>query len=95
MRLRGTSAGAAVPAPPAERLRKAPSLSGDHITMRLIGIMSRTIFTGIASYNSPGYQEALKALGDGAERDLRIVAGWSRLSLSRSRRKRPPLPASS
>jgi uncharacterized protein (DUF1330 family) len=28
-----------------------------------------------ACYNSPGYQEALKALGDGAERDLRIVAG--------------------
>jgi uncharacterized protein (DUF1330 family) len=26
-------------------------------------------------YNSPGYQEALKALGDGAVRDLRIVAG--------------------
>ncbi len=29
----------------------------------------------IEAYNSPGYQEALKALGDGAERDLRIVAG--------------------
>lgn len=29
----------------------------------------------IAAYNSPGYQEALKALGDGAVRDLRIVAG--------------------
>ena len=28
-----------------------------------------------AAYNSPGYQEALKALGDGAVRDLRIVAG--------------------
>jgi uncharacterized protein (DUF1330 family) len=27
------------------------------------------------AYNSPGYQEALRALGDGAERDLRIVAG--------------------
>jgi uncharacterized protein (DUF1330 family) len=29
----------------------------------------------IAAYNSPGYQEALKALGDGAVRDLRIVGG--------------------
>src|SRR5438105_8381135 len=29
----------------------------------------------VAAYNSPGYQEALKALGNGAERDLRIVAG--------------------
>ena len=28
-----------------------------------------------AAYNSPGYQEALKALGDGAVRDLRIVGG--------------------
>ena len=27
------------------------------------------------AYNSAGYQEALRALGDGAERDLRIVAG--------------------
>jgi uncharacterized protein (DUF1330 family) len=27
------------------------------------------------AYHSPGYQEALKALGDGAVRDLRIVAG--------------------
>src|ERR1044071_9071308 len=28
-----------------------------------------------ACYESPGYQNALKALGDGAERDVRIVAG--------------------
>ena len=28
-----------------------------------------------AAYNSPGYQEALKALGDGADRDVRIVEG--------------------
>lgn len=28
-----------------------------------------------AAYNSPGYQEALKALGNGAVRDLRIVSG--------------------
>jgi uncharacterized protein (DUF1330 family) len=27
----------------------------------------------IAAYNSPAYQEALKALGDGAVRDIRIV----------------------
>ncbi len=27
------------------------------------------------AYESAGYQEALKALGDGAERDVRIVAG--------------------
>jgi uncharacterized protein (DUF1330 family) len=28
-----------------------------------------------AAYSSPGYQEALKALGDGADRDVRIVEG--------------------
>jgi uncharacterized protein (DUF1330 family) len=29
----------------------------------------------IAAHNSPAYQDALKALGDGAVRDLRIVEG--------------------
>jgi uncharacterized protein (DUF1330 family) len=29
----------------------------------------------IAAYNSPAYQEALKALGDGAVRDIRIIEG--------------------
>ena len=29
----------------------------------------------IAAYNSPAYQEALKALGNGAVRDIRIVEG--------------------
>lgn len=29
----------------------------------------------IAAYNSPAYKEALRALGDGAERDIRICEG--------------------
>jgi len=29
----------------------------------------------IAAYKSPAYQDALKALGDGAVRDIRIVEG--------------------
>jgi uncharacterized protein (DUF1330 family) len=29
----------------------------------------------IAAYNSPAYQKALEALGDGAVRDIRIVEG--------------------
>jgi uncharacterized protein (DUF1330 family) len=29
----------------------------------------------IAAHDSPGYQEALRALGNGADRDLRIVEG--------------------
>lgn len=46
------------------------------------GLMQRTIIIefdsvqqAIAAYESPGYQAALKALGNGAERDLRIVEG--------------------
>lgn len=45
------------------------------------GLKERTVISvfpsvekAIECYNSPGYQEALKALGDGAVRDLRIVA---------------------
>ena len=30
----------------------------------------------IAAHDSPAYQEALKALGDGAVRDVRIVEGF-------------------
>ena len=29
----------------------------------------------IAAHDSPGYQEALKALGDGAVRDVRMIEG--------------------
>jgi uncharacterized protein (DUF1330 family) len=46
------------------------------------GLNQRTVVTefeslakAIAAHDTPGYQEALKALGDGAERDLRIVEG--------------------
>ena len=48
------------------------------------GVMERTVIIefesvdqAIAAHQSPGYQEALRALGDGAERDLRIVEGLS------------------
>lgn len=44
------------------------------------GIVERTtliefpsVEAAVAAYESPGYQEALRALGDGAERDLRII----------------------
>jgi uncharacterized protein (DUF1330 family) len=29
----------------------------------------------VAAYHSPAYQEAMRALGDGAEREIRIVEG--------------------
>lgn len=34
-----------------------------------------SVEAAVAAYESDGYQEALRALGDGAERDLRIVEG--------------------
>jgi uncharacterized protein (DUF1330 family) len=34
-----------------------------------------SVDNAIAAYNSPAYQNALKALGDGAVRDIRIVEG--------------------
>ena len=46
------------------------------------GLNGRTVVSefdsveqAIAAHNSPGYQEALRALGDGAVRDVRIVEG--------------------
>jgi uncharacterized protein (DUF1330 family) len=46
------------------------------------GAMERTVVIefdsveqAVAAYEHPAYQEALRALGDGAERDLRIVEG--------------------
>jgi uncharacterized protein (DUF1330 family) len=46
------------------------------------GVMERTVVIefdtveqAVAAYESPDYQAALRALGDGAERDLRIVEG--------------------
>ena len=34
-----------------------------------------SVAKAIAAYRSPAYQDALKALGDGAVRDIRIVEG--------------------
>ncbi len=47
-----------------------------------LGLMERTVVTefeslakAVAAHDSPAYQDALKALGDGADRDLRICEG--------------------
>lgn len=42
---------------------------------RVVVIEFESVEKAIATHDSPGYQAALKALGDGAERDLRIVEG--------------------
>jgi uncharacterized protein (DUF1330 family) len=46
------------------------------------GVMERTVIIefdsidkAVAAYRSRGYQEALRSLGDGAERALRIIEG--------------------
>jgi uncharacterized protein (DUF1330 family) len=48
------------------------------------GLNERTVVSewpslekAIAAYESPAYKEALRALGNGAERDIRIVEGAS------------------
>ncbi len=47
------------------------------------GLKERTVVVeypsvekAVAAYNSPAYQEALKVLGDGAVRDVRVVEGF-------------------
>ena len=42
---------------------------------RVVVIEFESVEKAIATHDSPGYQAALKALGDGADRDLRIVEG--------------------
>jgi uncharacterized protein (DUF1330 family) len=48
------------------------------------GLLERTVIIefdsvgdAVAAYESPAYQAALQALGDGAERDLRIIEAIS------------------
>ena len=50
--------------------------SGMRIRTTLIEFDS--VADAVAAYESPAYQEALTALGDGAERDIRIVPGAPR-----------------
>ena len=45
------------------------------LMQRVVVIEFDSVQQAIAVHDSPGYQAALKALGDGAERDLRIVEG--------------------
>lgn len=45
------------------------------IKERSVLIEFDSVQQAIAAHDSPGYQEALAALGDGAERDIRIVEG--------------------
>ena len=42
---------------------------------RTVLIEFESVAQAIAAHDSPAYQEALRALGNGADRDMRIVAG--------------------
>jgi uncharacterized protein (DUF1330 family) len=55
---------------------------GGKMVVHEAGLKERTVLiefeslaAAIATHDSPAYQEALVALGDGAERDLRLVEG--------------------
>ena len=45
------------------------------LAQRTVLIEFDNIAQAIAAHDSPGYQQALRALGNGADRDLRIVEG--------------------
>ena len=47
------------------------------LAQRVVMIEFDSVEKAIAAHDSPGYQEALKALGDGAEREIRIVEALS------------------
>lgn len=42
---------------------------------RTVVIEFESVDQAVAAHDSPAYQEALAVLGDGAERDIRIVGG--------------------
>jgi uncharacterized protein (DUF1330 family) len=57
-------------------VRGDPAKTYEHGVMeRVVVIEFDSVAQAIAVHDSPGYQAALKALGNGAVRDLRIVEG--------------------
>ncbi len=47
------------------------------LDQRVVVIEFPSIEKAIAAHDSPGYQAALKVLGDGVERDMRITEGYT------------------
>jgi uncharacterized protein (DUF1330 family) len=45
------------------------------LNQRTVVIVFDSLEQAIATHDSPAYQAALEALGDGAERDIRLVEG--------------------
>jgi uncharacterized protein (DUF1330 family) len=46
------------------------------VQQRVVVIEFGSVEQAVAAHESAGYQEALRELGDGAERDMRIVPGY-------------------
>ena len=59
-------------------VRGNPSKTFENGQMERIVVSEfESVAKAIAAHDSPGYQAALKALADGADRDIRIVEGLS------------------
>jgi uncharacterized protein (DUF1330 family) len=56
--------------------RGLPARVYEHgLDQRIVVIEFESVARAIAAHDSPGYQEALRVLGNAADRDLRIVEG--------------------
>jgi uncharacterized protein (DUF1330 family) len=54
----------------------AAATKEDGLKQRTVIVEFESVDAALAAYDSPGYQEALEALGTGAaERDIRIIEG--------------------
>lgn len=57
-------------------VRGSPSKTFENGLMERIVVSEfESVAKAVAAHDSPGYQAALKALADGADRDIRIVEG--------------------
>ena len=56
--------------------RGLPAHTYEHgLDQRIVVIEFESVAQAIATHDSPAYREALRALGDAADRDLRIIEG--------------------
>ena len=57
-------------------VRGSPTQTYEHgVKERVVIVEFDSVQKAIAAHDSPDYQQALKALGNGAERDMRVVEG--------------------
>lgn len=70
-------AGPAIAAAGGRFLVRGPAVAAweDGILQRVVVIEFESLDAALAAHDSPAYQEALSALGDGAVRDMRVVEG--------------------